>query len=79
MPHALRRVDTYDVEDDVGVSSETLDDLEVGVTANDSLVDTELGLKHLGFFCIADEDSDVELAALGMLEELVEDSTADIA
>ena len=71
--------DTYDVEGDVGLRSETLDDVQVSVAANDGLVHAELGLERLGLLGVADEDGDIELAALGVLKDLGEDSTADEA
>ena len=70
---------TYDVEGDVGLRSKTLDDLEVGVAAHDGLVHAELGLESLRLLGAADEDGDIELAALGVLEDLCEDGAADEA
>lgn len=67
------------MEDNVGVGYETLDCLEVRVAAHDSFVDAKVGLKCLSLFGAANENSDVELATLGVLQELRENSTTDIA
>ena len=70
---------TYDVEGDVGLRSETLDNLEVGVAANNGFVHTEFGLKGLRLFGIADKDGDIKLATLRVLDDLGEDGTANKA
>lgn len=71
--------DTYDVESNVGLSSEAFHDLEVGIAANDSLVDAEFSLESLRLLGVADEDGDIKLAALGVLENLGKDSAANEA
>lgn len=49
------------------------------MATHDSLVDAKFGLKCLSLFGAANENSDVELATLGVRQELRENSTTDIA